>query len=147
METIKQVLFYELEKAIKTYRQFAQGRLKKMGFDITIDQWLVLNTITENPSITQGQIGQRVFKDKASVTRIIELLVKNEYLKRKADPENRRKVILLVTRKGKQLINKIYPVVIGYRKDAIRGISLEQVSQIQQMLYVMIHNCNKKAQD
>ncbi len=37
----KHTVFYSIEKAIKTYRQFAQRRLSVRNIDITIDQLLV----------------------------------------------------------------------------------------------------------
>ena len=76
METLNDILFYNLEKSIKMYRKYAQKQLTKAGFEITIDQWLVLKTIQENKNISQNQIAEMVFKDFASITRIIELLVK-----------------------------------------------------------------------
>lgn len=76
MENLDLIFFYHLDKAIKTYRQFAQEKLKENGFDITIDQWLVLKAVSENQDINHNDLADAVFKDKASVTRIIELLVK-----------------------------------------------------------------------
>ena len=76
MEKLDEIIFYTLEKSIKTYRKFAQQQLLKNGYDITIDQWLVLKTLQENQQLSQNQIAELVFKDFASITRIIELLVK-----------------------------------------------------------------------
>ena len=72
MEKIDSVLFYYIEKAIKTYRQYAQKELKNAGLTITVDQWLTLNCLNENPQITQKELAEAVFKDTASITRIIE---------------------------------------------------------------------------
>ena len=82
MEKLNDTFFYNLEKSVKTYRQYFQNQLKANGFDITLDQWLILNTIIENPNISQNEIAEKVFKDKASVARIIELLVQNGFLTR-----------------------------------------------------------------
>ncbi len=71
---LQDVLFYSLESAIKAYRRFAQARMQAEGVDITIDQWLVLKTIHESADVTLQQIGAAVFKDFASVTRIVQLL-------------------------------------------------------------------------
>jgi MarR family transcriptional regulator, transcriptional regulator for hemolysin len=72
MEKLDQVLFFTLEKSIKTYRQFAQRQIDKANIAITIDQWLVLKPIQDWPDISQHQIAENVFKDYASVTRMIE---------------------------------------------------------------------------
>ena len=53
MDKLDNIIFYNLEKTIKSYRQFAQANCLKAGVEITIDQWLVLKTIGEYPDITQ----------------------------------------------------------------------------------------------
>ena len=91
MEKLSSIIFYTLEKSIKTYRQFAQKNITDAGFNITIDQWLVLRTIQEDSTISQQQLASKVFKDFASITRIIELLVKNGYLVRNFHKNDRRR--------------------------------------------------------
>ena len=62
MEKLNDVIFYHLDKAIKTYRQFAQHQLTKSGFSLTIDQWLVLKKLHEQPNIKQHEIAETVFE-------------------------------------------------------------------------------------
>ena len=75
MEQLNDIIFYHLDKGIRTYRQFAQKQLKKAELDLTIDQWLVLKAINDNRNLSQKDIAATVLKDEASVTRIIELLL------------------------------------------------------------------------
>jgi DNA-binding MarR family transcriptional regulator len=81
MEKLSNTIFFQLDRAIKSYRQYAQKRLNEKGHAITIDQWLVLKTIMDQPDISQNEIAEFIFKDKASVTRIIDLLIKKGMLK------------------------------------------------------------------
>ena len=111
MEKLEQILFYTLEKSIKTYRQFAQKQINIHGFDITIDQWLILRTIQDNPDISQQQIAEKVFKDFASVTRMIELLVSKEYIKRDFHLEDRRRFNLSITKKGNMILETLMPII------------------------------------
>ena len=59
MEKLKDITFYNMDKAIRIYRNYAQKRLRDHGFRITVDQWLVIKAILENPDITQQEIGER----------------------------------------------------------------------------------------
>ena len=88
MEKLDSVLFYYIEKAIKSYRQFAQRELKNAGLSITVDQWLTLNYLNENPQITQKELAEAIFKDTASITLIIDLLVTAKYIKRNINKED-----------------------------------------------------------
>ena len=106
MEKLERVIFYALDKCIKTYRQFAQRRFIEAGLDITIDQWLVLNAISEKPDLSQLEIAERVFKDASSVTRIIDLLIKKEYLQRETHEWDRRRFSLGLTKEGQAVMKK-----------------------------------------
>ena len=77
MDQVNTVIFYNIEKAIKSYRRLAQKELKKHGLNITVDQWLTLSALNDNPDIAQKDLAEMIFKDNASVTRIILLLVKS----------------------------------------------------------------------
>lgn len=143
METLNNVIFYHLERAIKTYRQFAQNQIKSAGLDITVDQWLVLKTLSENEDITQNELADRVFKDKASITRIIDLLISGGYLSRKEHPETRRRFKLIITKSGKELVGKIKPVVVAYRKKALKHTNEQQIKTVEDFLKTIITNCNK----
>lgn len=136
-----QTVFYAIEKAIKVYRQFAQRRITSRGIDITVDQLLILRAIQDHEEITQKQIADMVFKDYASITRIIDLLVKKEYLQRKMHSVDRRRFDLTITTDGNQVLAQLDETVANYRKDALRGISKSEVDSLQKLLQKITDNC------
>lgn len=131
MENLNHILFYTIEKSIKSYRQFAQRQITAAGFDITIDQWLVLKTIEEDSTATQQQMAAKVFKDMASMTRIVELLVRKNYLLRKFNTSDRRRFDLELTATGKNLLQQIQPLIVSNRNTALKGISDENLQILQ----------------
>jgi MarR family transcriptional regulator for hemolysin len=144
MEHLNDILFYSIDKSIRTYRQYAQRQLKKAGFTITIDQWLIIKNLLENPDITQQELGERVFKDNASVTRIIELLVKAKYINRKVFAEDRRRTNLVVTPKGEKIIRDVQKIVLKNRAVALNGVSKKDMDITKKVLERIIKNCNVK---
>jgi DNA-binding MarR family transcriptional regulator len=95
-------VLYLIEQAIKEYRKISQKNISNIVKDITIDQCLILMVLTRNANISQNEMAQLVFKDNASITRMIELMVKKEYLARTVHHEDRRKYTLEITEKGKK---------------------------------------------
>jgi MarR family transcriptional regulator for hemolysin len=144
MEKLSSIFFYHLDKAIKTYRQYAQVRLKEKGFNITIDQWMVLRSIADSADIQQNEISGQVFKDKASVTRIIETLVQDRLLKRDDHPVSNRRWKLSLTAKGKELLKDIRPTVLKNREKALNGISENELKIAEKVLKRIADNCKKK---
>jgi DNA-binding MarR family transcriptional regulator len=136
-----QTVFYSIEKTIKSYRQFAQKNLNGSGFDITIDQGLILNIIKDNPGITQQQIAVKAFKDHASVTRIIENLVVRKILHRDFHANDRRRFNLSITESGLNIMTQMEPVIDANRKKAIAGISSGEIDILKNLLQRITDNC------
>ncbi|MBK7310357.1 MAG: winged helix-turn-helix transcriptional regulator [Sphingobacteriaceae bacterium] len=142
MEQLEQIIFYTLEKSIKSYRQFAQQSISKKKLDITIDQWLILKTIQNKPDLTQQQIAVTVFKDYASVTRIIEILVKKKVLKRDFHSSDRRRFNLSITTQGLKILKDSAPVIQSNRKKALNGVTNSEIEMLKKVLNKIIENCN-----
>lgn len=137
---LENVIFYTIDKSIRSYRVFAQKRLREHGYNITIDQWLILKVLMENPGIMQQEVAELVFKDNASITRIIDLLVKSNYLKRTVNPKDKRKSNLKVTRAGEKTIMEVEKIVLENREIALKGISAEDMEVANRVLNQIIEN-------
>ena len=138
---LQDVIFYSLESAIKAYRRFAQSRFNAAGVDITIDQGMVLKTIHDSPDITLQQVGVVVFKDFASVTRIVQLLEQKGLLRRKPHPTDKRRSKLLLTSAGEAAIRRSTSIAQANRRHALKGVSAEEVEQLRALLNRITENC------
>ncbi|SFC44773.1 DNA-binding transcriptional regulator, MarR family [Flexibacter flexilis DSM 6793] len=134
-------VLYSIEQAIKEYRKIAQKNISKIVKDITIDQCLVLIILDKDATISQKELARLVFKDEASITRMIELMVKKEYLIRTIHTEDRRKFNLEITQKGAATLELISPVIALNRETALHGFSLEEIALLDKMLQKIITNC------
>ena len=139
---LQDVVFYSLESASKAYRRFAQARLQAAGIDITIDQWLVLKTIHETADITLQQVGVAVFKDFASITRIVQLLERKGLLRRKPHPTDGRRSELMLTRAGEAVIRTVEPIAHAYRRHALEGIDADDLVRLRAVLKRISENCD-----
>ncbi|MCF6299657.1 MAG: MarR family transcriptional regulator [Proteobacteria bacterium] len=140
----QQTVFYSIEHAIKEYRKFAQKNIASVVPDMTIDQILILTTLYSDPKISQKKMAQLLFKDYASITRMIELLVKKGYLIRKIHQFDRRKFQLLITQKGQSTLKKLKPIIFNNRIAALKGISDKQLKQLDITLNQIIDNCSNE---
>lgn len=143
---LDEVIFYVLDKTIKQYRQFAQANIDRAGLPITIDQWLVLNVIEESPTLGQSEIAERVFKDQASVARIIDLLVKKNLLTQTVSQQDRRRVDRAITPQGRALLQAVAPIVAQNRNTALQALSEPAIEQLRQTLETIFKNCKAPAE-
>lgn len=136
-------VLYTVEQTIKEYRKIAQKNISQVINDITIDQCLLLMFLNNNSSLSQKEIAELIFKDNASVTRIIELMVKKDYLIRNINPLDRRKFNLEITSKGKKTIELLTPIINQNRQTALEGLSNDEIELLDKLLTKIITNCKK----
>lgn len=137
-------VLYSIEQTIKEYRKISQKNISKIVSDITVDQCLVLLILNKHTEYSQKEIASLIFKDNASITRIIELMVKKEYLTRKINELDRRKFNLEITEKGKTTIELLAPVIELNRRTALNGLSTTEIEQLDKILDKIISNCKNQ---
>ncbi|MEC7771671.1 MAG: MarR family transcriptional regulator [Bacteroidota bacterium] len=143
MKVPAKTVFYHIERTIKTYRKFSRQNFLKVVDDITVDQKLVLQYLNDRPELSQNEIAELVFKDNASLTRMIDLMVRKGFLDRSINPKDRRRFHIELTPKGKEILEKLAPVIAENRKRAFAGISEEELVQLEQTLNKIVSNLNK----
>lgn len=136
-----QTIFYSIENAIKQYRKFSQKNITNHFNDITLDQVLVLTIIKNNPDFSQIDIADMLFKDYASMTRMINLLCKNKYLIRNKNKSDGRRTLLTLSKKGETTIEKLQPIILENRRKALKSISIKEQKALKETLDKLIENC------
>ena len=88
-------------------------------------------------------MAEKVFKDNASITQIIDLLVKANFLHREINPKDRRKTILKITQSGQKILADVYKIILKNREKALENISSEEIETVNTILEKISFNCKK----
>ncbi|TMM51527.1 MarR family transcriptional regulator [Maribacter algarum] len=116
--------YFQIELTARRIRQYGQNVLKSQGIDITIEQWLVMNVINENESINQIDVGEKLVKDKPTISRMVNHLEKKGFIIKTSSSTDSRKVELTISKKGETMINNLYPII-----EKIRFTGLNELSE------------------
>ena len=138
-----ETVFHVIESTIKDYRKFAQKNISEKIKDITIDQGLVLLFLNEHPELNQKEIAELVFKDNASMTRMINTMVQKKHLKRSMNKEDRRRYKIEITKKGKEVLETLPPIIHHNRNSSLKGITKNELKQLETILGKIKANCTK----
>ncbi|TYZ14273.1 MarR family transcriptional regulator [Hymenobacter lutimineralis] len=141
VDTPTQSLLYTLEQAIKAYRRLCQHNVDAVMSDLTVDQALTLIVLDKHPELSQHQLAERVFKDKASITRIIDLLIKKNLLTRHLHDTDRRKFALRITVQGRDILAQLSDTIQLNQRTALAGLTEAELQQFEQVLLKIIGNC------
>lgn len=86
-------------------------------YGISNEQGLLLKLVYEMPGLSQTQIAEELHKDKTTITRMINTLIKKDKLMRKSSPRDKRVFEIFVTEKTKENVKKLAPVFEKQKKD------------------------------
>lgn len=95
---------------------------KKNGINLTAEQFLVMDTLWNEGSLTQQNIAYIIQKDKNSVTQFIDNLEKKGLVVRSVDKDDRRVNNIVVTEKGMALRDTTKEVAINAMNDILSGV-------------------------
>ena len=139
-QRLEQLPVFYMEQIVRQYRQLATQSLRAHHASLSVDQWVVLKQISENNGSSQVEIGSSTVKDAPTTTRIIDQLVGKNLVSKQLDPEDRRRYMVFVTEKGRQLIERLMPVVQEYRQVPLQGFSATEQKQLISLLQRMLKN-------
>lgn len=129
-----------LDRTARKVKQYAQQQFKQAGFDVTVDQWLVLKNLAENPQLSQTELANLVFKDHPTLTRIIDLLHKKGHVLRVQHPQDRRSFQLHLTKAGVEKVAELRPKVLEIREKAWENLTEVDFLEFKRVLNTIYQN-------
>ena len=107
-------------------------------------QYPILLRVHNQPGISQDELAEQMLLNKSSVARAAAQLEKNGYLARSINPSNKRAYLLTLTRQGEEILPQILRAVRQSLDALTAGLSAEQVTALEQILFYMVtHNTPK----
>lgn len=129
-----------LDRTARRVKQYAQQQFKELGFNITVDQWLVLKHLYEQEEMKQNALAEMINKDNPTLTRIIDLLCKKGLTERVLHPTDRRSFIVRLTKEGTKRVEALKPKVKNVRLKAWEGLSERDFNQFKKILNTIYNN-------
>lgn len=124
---IEDALGFVLNRAAIIMRKKFTYLLKKDGYNITPEEFAILNRLWEEDGLFQSDINDRTLKDKTTVTRLLERLIKKELIHKKNDEQDRRNYKIYLTEKGLSLKYHIIPIAIKLMDKSSRNIDTDDL--------------------
>lgn len=79
------------------------------SYGLTFPQFMVLEALLHKESMTVGEIKDTILSSNGTIPVIINNLEKMEMVKRTKDPEDHRRSLVMLTAKGRKLIEQVNP--------------------------------------
>ena len=117
-----------------------QKKFREEGYNITVEQWQVLINLNNTNDQFHQQLSENIFKEKSTITRLLDGLEKKHLIKRVADTSDRRQKRIRITFQGKSLLNKLKPFALEVQGRALNNIDQKQMKNCQDTLLKIYNN-------
>ena len=105
-------------------------------FDLSAEQYNVLRILRGqkgNPA-NMGIIQERMICKSSNTTRLIDKLLLKELVTRKECPDNRRKIEVLITTKGLEILAALEPLIDAHENQFASNLSEQELNQLNILL-------------
>ena len=103
------------------------ARVYDKRFDLSIPEWRVIAILGRFPGLSAVEVAERTMMDKVAVSRAVTKLIKNGRIDRQFADADRRRSILNLSEKGKQVHDEIAPLALKFEQDLLHGLSDEEI--------------------
>jgi len=110
----------------------ATVHIKKLG--ISVANWKILRVIGYFGPLSASELGARTHLDPDKITRAVDTLVARGYVIRRNDDEDRRRVTLTLSAKGRRAYEKIEAHAIKKETEFLRVLTLAEQKALRHFL-------------
>lgn len=107
-------------------------RVRTLG--ITRAQWLVLTRLHRNPGASHSELADMMEVEKATAGRMIDRLEANGWVKRRAEPDDKRVKRVYLTAEAERVHKRIWNVAEATVADALADLSTREARQLMALL-------------
>lgn len=117
-----------------------QKNFRQAGLEITIEQWSVLYHLWKEDCLSQQELCNRTFRDKPSITRLIDNLEKQHLVNRMPSKTDRRINLVCLTNTAKDLQNLTIDLANQTMSEALAGVKREDIETVKQVFQRVYDN-------
>ncbi len=137
MNDVFKTIIYDMQTVTMNVKQCLQSQLLKLELDITFEMVRVLTILSYLKYANQQQLADLTLKNKASLTSLIDNLVKRDLVTRSEDTADRRNKIITITSKGKEYMKKVNPLVETFFDNLSKEFNSEEIALLKKSILKM----------
>lgn len=121
-------------------RKNLSQKFEDNGFSISTEEWAILLILWSKGEQTPSALADVTFRDRTTITRFIDQMVKKGMVIREHDEKDRRRVLIRTSEKGRNLEQELVPIARDMIGAATKGLSPQDIETTIKTLSHMTHN-------
>lgn len=135
-----QSLGYLTGLASRMFNKILAMRFQEAGIDMTAEQWGAILILLNSEAMTQGQLGERLYLEKSSVSRLTDGLERRGWIIRIKDPKDSRQKLVMPTPKVLDTAEHCAAIARAVLKEAQLGMTENEMLVCRSLLSRIITN-------
>lgn len=123
--------------AHKKAYQYATVKLKTC--DIEVGQFFFLRYIMKNQGISQEEVAKKMYLDKTTISKGVNILVKKGYVRKKANPKDKREYLLFTTKKANQMSELLDDIHKEINEYLVKDLNEEEIETLRNLLNKIVN--------
>ena len=103
-------------------------------FGLSIPEWRVIAIVGRFPGLSAVEVAERKVMDKVAVSRAVSKLIKNGRIDRQFADADRRRSILNLSEKGRQLHDEVAPLALQMEADLLEGLTDDDIEFLDRVI-------------
>jgi DNA-binding MarR family transcriptional regulator len=127
-------------KASTAIARCLQKKFNTAGLNLTIEQWSVLYQLWKEDGKSQQELCNATFRDKPSITRLVDNLEKLQLVKRIPADNDRRINLIFLTRQAQKLQEETMGLAEETLNEALEGVPADRIDVCKEVLKIVYDN-------
>ena len=132
-------IIYQAGSFTKIFQDQMRSEFRNAGFNVTNEQFSILAQLWYQDGISQQDIASVVGRDKTTVSRVIDNMIKNNLIRKTTGSDKRQRLIYL-TEHGKSVQHQLVTISGNLYMKAINDIPSSELLQAINVLTKMTNN-------
>lgn len=103
-------------------------------FGITVPEWRVMAVLGRFGAQTATGLSEHTAMDKVTISRATTRLLAREFVSRRTDTGDRRRIIFDLSQAGRRIHDEIVPVALAHEKRLMAGLNATEARQLDGLL-------------
>lgn len=137
---IQETVAFRMYRTSRLIRHLHYITFQQSGFDLTPEQWFILNKLAVKSPQSQTELGDSIMDDRPNMTRILLTMEKKKLIVRRADRTDKRKSEVHLTDEGRHVLEACLPSAVHVRDRLRHSIGEEDMQAFWRVMDALDQN-------
>ncbi|ABD05648.1 transcriptional regulator, MarR family [Rhodopseudomonas palustris HaA2] len=133
---ITEHLAYLLAQANREINRQLEARLRDEG--VPVEQWRILKVLSDGKGHSMGDLAEEVLLNHPTLTKMIDRMVSDSLVYRVQAPDDRRKVLMYSSERGKALTQRLNALALSQEAHIAENYGDKATAELKRLLESLI---------